>query len=277
MSDQKIKNINIIKDMNSTIQVLQNKTGNVDIMESQIQNLTAENDNLRVKSSELRKWQVENDCQIKLLRENITAKQEIINILKTQLQSNEETKKCLENNLTLALQNYRPGEKKQDFITNGNAVNPVSNVTEPKKEHSVVIYHDSLCKNIKNTIMVNENVKTTKIWAPTLHEIQENVENMDKVDTIVIEALTRHLRDKDAEDIVELVNDTVEKCLTKGEKVVISSIIKRDDEKEASDKAEKVNLHLRYKYLNHSHVSVCNNDNLDERKFRLEDGVHLTE
>ena len=125
--------------------------------------------------------------------------------------------------------------------------------------------------------MVNENVTTIKTWAPYLKEIQQEVEGMEKVDTIVIESLTRHLNNMDPDAIVELTNETVDKCLTKAKNVVIRSIIKRDDKQEASDNAENVNIKLRYKYLNNPRVFVCNNDNLYERKFRVRDGIHLTE
>ena len=183
----------------------------------------------------------------------------------------------MENNLTLSLENYRHRETIQSNIANVSAANPASNVTNEKEEHDVVIFHDSLCKNIKDTIMINENVKTTKTWAPTLNEIQDKVENMDNVDTIVIESLTRHLRDMNTNEIVELASKTVETCLQKGNKVVISSIIQRDDDKEVGDKAENVNVNLMYKYLNNPRVMVCNNDNLRERKFCIADGVHLTD
>ena len=174
----------------------------------------------------------------------------------------------MENNLTLSLENYRHRETIQSNIANVSAANPASNVTNEKEEHDVVIFHDSLCKNIKDTIMINENVKTTKTWAPTLNEIQDKVENMDNVDTIVIESTN---------EIVELASKTVETCLQKGNKVVISSIIQRDDDKEVGDKAENVNVNLMYKYLNNPRVMVCNNDNLRERKFCIADGVHLTD
>ena len=107
--------------------------------------------------------------------------------------------KSLENNFTLSLENFRT---KEIFRTNESTINVAASngtilnhntasiQTNDKKQHNVVIFHDSLCKEIKDTIMVNENVTTIKTWAPYLKEIQQEVEEMEKVDTIVIESLT---------------------------------------------------------------------------------------
>ena len=67
------------------------------------------------------------------------------------------------------------------------------------------MFHDSLCKEINDTILSKENVTTTKIWAPTLPEIQEKIEEIEKVNTIVIESLTRHLKDMDTNDLISLI------------------------------------------------------------------------
>ena len=101
--------------------------------------------------------------------------------------------------------------------------------------------------------MANENVKT---WAPRLTDIQKEVEELEHMDTIVIESLTRHLDDLDPDAIVKLTNETVDTCLTKSNSVVISSIIKRDDNQEINDKAEDVNVKLRYEYLKNPRVFV---------------------
>ena len=37
-----------------------------------------------------------------------------------------------------------------------------------------------------------------------------------------------------------------------------------------------MNANLKYKYYNNSKVSICNNDNLYDRKYRAQDGLHLT-
>ena len=112
---------------------------------------------------------------------------------------------------------------------------------------------------------------------PRLTDIQREVKEIENVDTIVIESLTRHLGGMGADAIVQLTNETVNACLEKSNNAVISSIIKRDDDQAISNKAEDVNVKLRCEYLSNSRVFVCNNDNLYERKFRVRDGIHLSD
>ena len=177
--------------------------------------------------------------------------------------------------------NVRTNEPIQNVVvpSSGQLSNDtIANTDENKKNQpTVILFHDSLCKGIKDTIMVNEHVKTIKTWAPYLSDIQKEVEEIENVDTIVIESITRHLTDMDPDSIVQLTKETVDVCLTKANNVIISSIIKRDDDPAINEKAENVNLKLRYQYLNSPQVLVCNNDNLCDRKFRVRDGVHLTE
>ena len=92
--------------------------------------------------------------------------------------------------------------------------------------------------------MVKEKVKIINTWASNLKEIQEKVQEIENVDTIVMESATRHLNELDPDEIVKLANEAVEKCLVKAKTVVISTIIKRDDDKTACEKAENVNLQL---------------------------------
>ena len=132
-----------------------------------------------------------------------------------------------------------------------------------------------MCKDINETILSKENVVTTKIWAPTLQEVQEKLNEIDKAEVIIIEPLTRHLKDMDTNDIISLISDTVDKTIPKADSVIINSIIKRDDNEEIDVKAEIVNANIRYKYLNHPNVTICNNDNLYDRKYRMQDGIHL--
>ena len=93
---------------------------------------------------------------------------------------------------------------------------------------------------------------------------------IEKVETIVTESLTRHLKDMGVND---LISEKVVMCQSKAVNVIISSIIKRDDDEEICVKAEIVNANIKYQYLNHSKVSTINNDNLYDRKYRVQDGV----
>ena len=146
-----------------------------------------------------------------------------------------------------------------------------------KEQPNVVLFHDSLCKKINPTILSKEKVTTKKIWAPTLADIQKEITQTSKCDAVVIQSITRTLSNTSVEDIINQTTDTVEMCLLKADKVVISSIISRDDDPIVSAKAELVNAILKFKFLNNPKVLICNNDNLRDRKFRRGDGIHLTD
>ena len=96
---------------------------------------------------------------------------------------------------------------------------------------NVVLFHDSICNNINTTMMNRENVTITKKWGPTLRDIQEQVVDINfcHADRIVLQCLTREVGDMSTEDFTELTFDTVEKCLTKADKVIVSLIVDRED------------------------------------------------
>ena len=56
------------------------------------------------------------------------------------------------------------------------------------------------------------------------------------------------------DNILDLASQTVDKCLQKSRKVVISSIIHREDENTLGVKAEIVNANLKYRDLNNPNV-----------------------
>ena len=73
-----------------------------------------------------------------------------------------------------------------------------------------------------------------------------------------------------------MIKETVAKAATKANKVIISSIVCRDDNEMIKMKAEVVNANLKYAFLNDPKVIVCDNGNLRDKKFRGNDGIHLT-
>ena len=106
--------------------------------------------------------------------------------------------------------------------------------------------------------------------------MENKLDEIEKIEVIVIQALTRDLGGKDVEYMNEGINKVVTKALTKAQKVVVSTIIRRDDVKQIGAKAELVNAKLKYKYVDDDNVIICDNQNLYDSKFRLDDGIHLT-
>lgn len=106
--------------------------------------------------------------------------------------------------------------------------------------------------------------------------MENKLDEIEQTEVIVIQALTRDLVGQDIEYMNEGINKVVTKALTKAQKVVISTIIRREDEKQIGVKAELVNAHIRYKYVDDENVIICDNHNLYDSKFRVNDGIHLT-
>ena len=79
------------------------------------------------------------------------------------------------------------------------------------------------------------------------------------------------------DDLAALVFETVDRCLTKTDKVIVSLIVDREDEVEYRAKADAVNALIKLKYMNNTNISVCSHDNLRERKYKQRrDLLHLT-
>ena len=196
--------------------------------------------------------------------------QEIISILKNEIKEAHERNDSLEKkfNTLIKLNNIKsipnPGES--------HTIEPADDDEQPK----VVIFHDSLCKKINPTILSKEKVTTKKIWAPTLDDVQKELTQIQKSDAIVLQPLTRSLNTP-TEDIINQTTETIEMCLEKADKVIISTIISRDDDPTMNAKADLVNANLKFKYLNNPKIFICNNDNLRDKKFRVEDGIHLND
>ena len=137
--------------------------------------------------------------------------------------------------------------------------------------------HDSMCGKINNTLLSKEMVNVEKVWAPTLPDVLYQIENMEEnADVIAIHSMTNDLNQRNVGEITDLVADVSEKALLKAKKIVISSIISRDDDPLLNAKAAAVNANLKLIFINTPNVSLCINDNLNDKKFRV-DKVHLSD
>ena len=117
---------------------------------------------------------------------------------------------------------------------------------------------------------------TKKIWAPNLEEMEKSLDEIENTEIIVVQAFTRDIGNLEVHEMNDRINEIVTKALTKAQKVVVSTIVNREDKQHVGVKAELVNAHIKYTYLNHENVIVCDNRNLNESKFRVRDGLHLT-
>ena len=103
----------------------------------------------------------------------------------------------------------------------------------------VILFHDSMCGGkINDTICSRENIEVEKIWAPRINNVIEEIENLEETaDVFAIHTMTNDLKDKNVDEMIGLISDVVDKSLNKCKKVIISTIINRDDDKELRVKA----------------------------------------
>ena len=247
-----------------------------------VEKLRDQNDIVRSTISNLEGRIAERDKDIDKLnyksKSEIRSKQEIINIMKSQLNTAQESNENLEKNLAAALQTKNLREKHEHPAENNLSLTADPNVDVIHQERpEVVILHDSLCKNINDSIMSKENVTVTKIWAPTLLDMENKIQEIENTDVIVIQALTRDLDQMVAEELTSKTFDIVEKCLEKVEKVVISSIVNREDDETKRAKADVINANLKLHYMSNPNVLVCHHENLRESRFPKHDKLHLTD
>ena len=147
----------------------------------------------------------------------------------------------------------------------------------PTSSPKIVLFHDSLCKNINDTMMSREKVDMEKVWAPTLPQTRSEIENLTYTpDCVVIQALTRDVVLKDPMEYVDEIVSTVDLCLTKSEKVVLSLIVDREDCQIARNRLKAVNGLLQVKFMDHPNVTVCEHDKLRDPRNRY-DKLHLNE
>ena len=190
-------------------------------------------------------------------------------LLTSQIKEAHAMNKRLEENLTLAISNNK--EQINNVVQNVE----LSDHSTPNDE-KVIILHDSMCKDINDTILSKEQIITKKIWAPNLEEMNKILDDIRKTDVIVVQALTRDLAEKQVNEMIDGVNTVVTKALSKAKKVVISLIVRRDDDIQLRAKAEVINANISYAYIDNQDVIICENVNLNEKKYRKPDGVHLT-
>ena len=150
-------------------------------------------------------------------------------------------------------------------------------VNDAGEKKDVIILHDSLCRRINESILSREGIQTSKIWAPDLEKMSESLDEMEdsSARVIVLEALTRDLSTLTADQVMEKSREVIEKAKLKADRVVLSSIIRRDDDEQHSAKADIVNGTLKYSYATDEEVLICDNGNLFDPKFRY-DKLHLT-
>ena len=197
---------------------------------------------------------------------------EVNALLKTQMTEVTQLNKSLQESINRLSkqQNMRPAQ-----VSNHETHTDEDDDGDDGREE-IVILHDSLCKKVNDTILSRENVKVKKIWAPDIDRMEAALDDVS-AKVIVLEAWTRDLDRLDVEDMTQKIIELVSKALSKAEKVVISSIVNREDIDDIDLKVNSVNAFILLKYKRNESVIVCDNSVLNHRDFREADRLHLNE
>ena len=147
---------------------------------------------------------------------------------------------------------------------------------EEDARDEVVILHDSLCKHVNDTILSRENVNVKKIWAPNIEKMEEALDNVNSK-VVVLEAFTRDLNKMDTDEMSQKIAGLVSKAATKADKVVLSTIIRREDIDDIDLRSNVVNAYMQLKYKRDGNVVVCDNYKLYDSRFRKRDKLHLND
>ncbi len=147
---------------------------------------------------------------------------------------------------------------------------------EETPRDEVVILHDSMCGKINNSLLSREKVKVKKVWAPDLEQMEDALDHVN-AKVVVLGALTRDLDKMETDEMNERIAGLISKALTKADKVVVSTIIRREDILDIDLKADMVNAYINLKYKRNDDVVICDNYRLYDTMFRREDKLHLTD
>ncbi len=147
---------------------------------------------------------------------------------------------------------------------------------EEETRDEVVILHDSLCGKVNDTLLSRENVRVKKVWAPDIARMEEALDNID-AKVVVLKAWTRDVGNVETDAMNQKIAGLVSKAVTKADKVVLSTIIKREDVEDIDLKADLVNAHTKLTYKRNADVVVCNNYKLDDCRLRKDDKLHLND
>ena len=141
----------------------------------------------------------------------------------------------------------------------------------------VIIFHDSMCKNVNESLLSREQINVKKVWAPDIVRMEEALDTTN-AKVVVLAAFTRDLGNgMEVDEMNQKIAGLVSKALTKADKVVLSTIIRREDIDDIDLKADLVNAHMILKYKRNENVVVCNNYQLYDGQFRKNDKLHLND
>ena len=100
---------------------------------------------------------------------------------------------------------------------------------------------------------------------------------MQPTEAIVVQAFTRAIDKLKIDDIYKHIDNVVVKAKTKAKKVVIPTIVHREDIPNLGRSIDMVNAYIYYKYDLDNNIVIVDNSKLRDPTFRCPDKLHLTD
>ena len=147
-----------------------------------------------------------------------------------------------------------------------------------------MILHDSLGFGINAGIMSKQQLKTVKTTCFKLDHVAAEITKLKasshRPKALVIHSGTNDLKDgASAEDIIrkyeEIIQDVNANIL--GTKVVVSTIVPREDSRKLQRNVEYINAYLNRKYGDSEEATIVMNNDIRGYRYKKRDGVHLKE
>ena len=152
----------------------------------------------------------------------------------------------------------------------------------PKQDADVIILHDSLGFGISPGIMAKQKLTTNKSTCYTLDDVANEVTRLKTVPTkpkvIVVHSGTNDLKNgSPAEDIISKYEDIIEdiKVNFTDTKLVVSTIVPREDNHKLQRNVEYINACLNRSYGDSGDATIVLNNDIRGHRFKQRDGVHL--
>ena len=107
--------------------------------------------------------------------------------------------------------------------------------------------------------------------------MEEEIDKMQPTETIVVQAFTRAIDKLDIDDMYKHIDNVVTKAKTKAKKIVIPTIVYREDIPNLWRSIDMVNAYIYYKYDHDNDIVIADNSKLRDSTFRCPDKLHLTD
>ena len=193
--EEKESSMTVINQKHKTIQKMEQERKDLQTKHERYGNIKKENTTTKEEVGKLKLTLNDREKIISTLYEKCTVadakesgNQDVIEALKRKLKGYADRVTTLETKLDQGL---------SDRITHGMGnltyeSRPLS-PTEPK----VILFHDSMCGKINDTLCSREKIKVEKVWAPQLINLQEEIDKLEEnVDLIAIHTMTNDLKEK---------------------------------------------------------------------------------